>query len=75
MIKKKCKIAFTDQMVQTNIKWFHQFMVQPVQSRLNETLRQRYYHPKLRYWVDRLKFEHFQRHKLPGRGYGLLPYF
>ena len=36
-------------------------------------LRQRYYHPKLRYHIDHLKCEHFQRHKLTGRGYGLLP--
>ena len=48
-------------------------MGHPGQSRLNETIRQRYYHPKLRYWVDRYKCEHCQRHKLPGRGYGLFP--
>ena len=47
-------------------------MGHPGQSRLNENLKKRYYHPKLRYFVDRLRCDHYQRHKLPGRGYGLL---
>ena len=67
------KIALPDQMVKPTIKWFHEVMGHPGQSRLNETLRQRYYHHKLRYYIDRFKCEHCQRHKLPGKGYGLLP--
>jgi hypothetical protein len=30
------------------------------------------YHPKLRYNFDRFKCEHFQKHKLSGKGYSLL---
>ena len=67
------KIALADQMVQPTIKWFHEVMGHPGQSRLNETLRQRYHHHKLRYYIDRFKCEHCQKHKLPGKGYGLLP--
>ena len=67
------KIALPDQMVQPTIKWFHQVMGHPGQTRLNITLKQRYYHPKLRYFVDRLRCDHCQRHKLPVRGYSLLP--
>jgi transposase InsO family protein len=67
------KIALPDQMVKPTIKWFQEVMGHPGQSRLNETLRQRYYHHKLRYFIDRFKCEHCQRHKLPGKGYGLLP--
>eukprot|EP00957_Ditylum_brightwellii_P148738 11324101-Ditylum_brightwellii.AAC.1 len=48
-------------------------MGHPGQSRLTETLKQRYYHIKLRYWIDRHKCEYCQRHRFPGRGYGLLP--
>ena len=60
-------------MVQPTVTWFHQVMGHPGQSQLNKTLRQRYYHPKLRYHIDRVKCKHWQRHKLTGRGYGLLP--
>ena len=67
------KIALPESMIQETVQWFHQVMGHPGQSRLTETLKQRYYHPKLRYWIDRHKCEHCQRHKLPGRGYGLLP--
>ena len=67
------KIALPDLMVQPTIKWFHEVMGHPGQTRLNETLRQRYYNPKLRYWIDRFKCKHCQKHKLIGKGYGLLP--
>ncbi len=36
-------------------------------------LQERYYHPKLRYTIDRFKCSHCQKHKLSGHGYGLLP--
>ena len=38
------KIALTDEMVIPTIKWFHKVMGHPGQTRLNKTLRQRYYH-------------------------------
>jgi hypothetical protein len=36
-------------------------------------LNQHYYHPKLRYHIDKLKCKDCQKHKLAGHGYGLLP--
>jgi hypothetical protein len=39
---------------------------------LQETLNQRYYHPKLRYHNYKLKCKDCQKHKLSGHGYGLL---
>ena len=67
------KIALSDQMVIPTIKWFHKVMGHHGQTRLNATLRQRYHHHKLRYHIERFNCEHCQRHKLPGKGYGLLP--
>jgi hypothetical protein len=40
---------------------------------LQDTLNQRYNHPKLRYYIDKLKCKDCQKHKLAGCGYGLLP--
>ena len=37
------------------------------------TLQTRYYHPELRRHTDEYKCDACQRHKLNGRGYGLLP--
>ena len=59
-------------MVLPTIAWFHEVMGHPGQTRLNETLRQRYYHPQLRYKVERFKCDYCQRNKLVGRGYGLI---
>ncbi len=36
-------------------------------------MNQHYYHPRLRYHIDKLKCKDCQKHKLEGRGYGLLP--
>ncbi len=60
-------------MVVNTVKWFHQVMGHPSKKRLQETLNQRYYHPKLHYHIDKLKCEDCKKHKLAGRGYGLLP--
>jgi hypothetical protein len=48
-------------------------MGHPGEKRLQETVNQRYYHPRLRYHIDKLKCKDCQKHKLAGRGYGLLP--
>jgi hypothetical protein len=34
---------------------------------------QHYYHPKLWYHIDKLKFKDCQKYKLAGHGYGILP--
>ena len=40
---------------------------------MRDTLQQRYYHPRIRSHIDNLQCENCQKHKLAGRGYGLLP--
>jgi transposase InsO family protein len=67
------KIALPEQMVPQVIHWFHQVLGHPGQTRLRETLQQRYYHPQLRRQIDAFRCEHCQRYKLTGKGYGLLP--
>jgi len=60
-------------MLEENVKWFHQVMGHPGLKHLHETLQQHYHHLKLRYTIDEFMCEHFRRHKLSGKGYGLLP--
>jgi hypothetical protein len=60
-------------MVVDAVKWFHQVMGHPGEKRLQETLNQRYYHSKLCHHTYKLKRKDCQKHKLAGRGYGLLP--
>jgi hypothetical protein len=48
-------------------------MEHPGEKRLQETLNQHYYHPRLRYHIDKLKCEDCQKHKKASRGYGLQP--
>ncbi len=36
-------------------------------------MNQQYHHPKLGYHIKKLKCKDCQKHKLEGRGYGLLP--
>ncbi len=67
------KIVLPESMVVDTVKWFHQVMGHPGEKRLRETLNQQYYHPRLRYHIEKLKYKYCQKHKLKGRGYGLLP--
>jgi hypothetical protein len=67
------KIALPEQMLKETVAWFHQVMGHPGQDRLRNTIGLRYHHPLLRSTVDTFKCEHCQRHKLSGKGYGLLP--
>ena len=67
------RIALPQSMVLPTIAWFHEVMGHPGQTRLNETLIQRYYHPQLRYRIERFKCDYCKRNKLVGKGYGLLP--
>ncbi len=66
------KIALPESMVVDTVKWFHQVMGHPGEKILQETLNQRYYHPRLRYHIEKLKCKDCQKHKLESRGYGLL---
>jgi hypothetical protein len=67
------KIALPESMVVDTVKWFHQVMGHPGEKRLQETLNQHYYHPRLCCHIDKLKCKDCQKHKLEGHGYGLLP--
>jgi len=67
------RIALPEAMLLPSIKWFHQVLGHPGQKRLRETLSQRYYHPQMRSVIDNYHCEYCQRHKLSGKGYGLLP--
>jgi hypothetical protein len=67
------KIALPESMVVDTVKWFHQVMGHPGDKRLQETLNQRYHHPRLRYHIDKLMCKDCRKGKLAGRGYGLLP--
>jgi hypothetical protein len=67
------KIALPESMVVDTDTSFHQVMGHPGEKRLCETLNQGYYQPKLRYHIDKLKCKYCQKHKLAGRGYGLIP--
>ncbi len=43
------KIVLPESIVVDTVKWFHQVMGHPGEKRLQETMNQRYHHPKLRY--------------------------
>ncbi len=49
------KIVLPKSMVVDTIKWFHQLMGHPGEKRSHKMSNQRYYHPKLRYHIDKLK--------------------
>ncbi len=67
------KITLPESMAVDTVKWFHQVMGHPGEKRLQETLNQCYHHPRLCYHIEKLKCKDCQKHKLEGRGYGLLP--
>ena len=67
------KIALPESMLKETVQWFHVVMGHPGQTRLRNTLNQRYHHHLLRQTIDKYRCEHCLRHKLPGKGYGLLP--
>jgi hypothetical protein len=51
----KWKIALPESMVVDTVKWSHQVMGHPGETRLQDTLNQHYHHPKLHYHIDKLK--------------------
>jgi hypothetical protein len=60
-------------MIVDTVKWFNQVMGHSGEKRLQDTLNQCYYHPKLRYHIEKLKYKNCQKYKLACHGYGLLP--
>jgi hypothetical protein len=72
--KDNWKIALPESRVPEVITWFHQVLGHPGKTRLvRETLQQRYYQPQLKGQIDKFRYEHCQKYKLAGKGYGLLP--
>ena len=65
-------IAIPQQMLQSMVHWLHQFTGHPWEKHLRKMLQPCYYHPKLRFTVDRFKCEHHQNNRLSGKGYGSL---
>jgi len=59
-------------MLDLTVKMFHQIIGHPRSNHLREILQKHHYHPQLQCTVDQFKCEHCQRHKLSGKGYGLL---
>ena len=70
---RKWKIALPTSMIKPTMEWFHMVTGHPGQKRLFLTLSAKYHHDKLRYYCDRYLCTDCQKHKLDGRGYGLLP--
>jgi transposase InsO family protein len=67
------RIALPKSMIQKTIEWFHMVTGHPGSKRLRLTLNNKYYHPELRKFCDRYQCASCQKHKLDGKGYGLLP--
>ena len=55
------------------VAWFYQILGHPGSSRLYKAMSQRFYNSRLRHTIDTFKCDHCQKHKIPGKGYGLLP--
>ena len=70
---RKWKIALPTFMIKPTIKWFHVVTGHPGQKRLYLTMQAKHYHPQLRSQCDKYKCTDYQKHKLDGKGYGLLP--
>ena len=67
------KIALPDSVINPLLRWYHQVLGHPGEKRLHAAVSQRYHHHELRRHCDRFVCDACQRHKLDGRGYGLLP--
>ena len=67
------KIVLPQDILIPVIRWFHQVLGHPGNNRLRDAIQARFYHPHLRKFIDDFVCDACQRHKLPGKGYGLLP--
>ena len=66
-------MALPTNMVKSIVKWFHIVTGHPGSKKLRLTLEQRYHHPEMRRYIDSYACADCQKHKLDGKGYGLLP--
>jgi len=60
-------------MIKSTVQWYHIVTGYPGSKKLRLTMEQRYHHPNMRRYIDNFACEHCQKHKLDGKGYGLLP--
>ena len=62
-------------MVKPTVEWYHVVLGHPGEKRLDQSIKGRYFHPQLRKKCENVvkNCEFCQRHKRPGRGFGLLP--
>ena len=67
------RIALPESMLKSTVKWYHIVTGHPGSKKLRLTLQQRYHHPELRRYIDKYNCPVCQKHKLDGKGYGLLP--
>ena len=67
------KIVIPNKLLIPTIKWYHIITGHSGWNRLYMTIGARYYHPALKTEVRRFKCDACQKHKIPGKGYGLLP--
>ena len=69
---KSWKIVLPEKLLKSTIKWFHIVTGHSGWNRLYMTIGARYYHPALKAKIRSFKCNACQKHKLPGKGYGLL---
>ena len=70
---KQWKIALPKASIVPVLKWFHEVLGHPGEERLRQAVSARFHHNELRRYISQLRCDACQRHKLDGKGYGLLP--
>ena len=67
------QIALLQSIIKSTVKWFHIVTGHLGSKKLRETVNQMYFSPYLRKYIDEFACNDCQKHKLDGKGYGLLP--
>ena len=60
-------------MIQSTVQWYHMMTKHPGSRKLRLPMEQRYHHINMQRYIDNFACEDYQKHKLDGKGYGLLP--
>ena len=60
-------------MIKKTVQWYHIVTGHPGSKKLKLNMEQRYHHPNMHRYIDNFACEDCQKHKLDGKGYGLLP--
>ena len=67
------KIALSSSLMQPTIQWYHETLGHCGINRLYESIKQHFYVPSLKQKCEMYRCENYQKNKLIGAGYGLLP--